>query len=364
MGHIAQALELIRQFGLRKLIGVKRRHERALPIVRGYVVVRLFWALLNTGVLDELAEHGPCTIRELAGKFELDETILRYLCEYLDCARVLNQVSTDQYEFDKLGRIMMAEPRGVIDLMYGYEPILVNIEGLLRGSVKYGSDLSDGQIGLNRREKYIAIGSGELGRQLPFPVMADMIGKAGFRNILDLGCGDLQFLFSVCEFADVNCFGIDISVEAVQHAQSKLADSSCRDRVQVAQADMFELGDIAAQWPDIDCLTACDTFHEHLMEGTGKIESLLVRLGELFPKASILVAEFCRQSHEELKSRPTGFLEHHLFHALTRQKILSADEWHEVFRKSSWTVVEERVFNIVGHGYFLLSRSGSEPTRP
>ena len=122
---------------------------------------------------------------------------------------------------------------------------------------------------------------------------------------------------------------------------------------------MFELDNIAEQWPDVDCLTACDTFHEHLMEGTGKIESLLVRLGELFPKASILVAEFCRQSHAELKSRPTGFLEHHLFHALTRQKILSANEWHEVFKKSGWTVVEKRVFDIVGHGYFLLSRSGS-----
>jgi len=313
--------------------------------------VRVVWALLTTGVLDELDERGPCAVGELAKRFQLDEEILRDLCEYLDCARVLKQVSTDRYELGKLGKVLMAEPRGVIDLMYGYEPILKSLPEMLTGKKQYGK-------GLSRREKYIAIGSGELGQQLPFPVMCDMLCKSGVKRVLDLGCGDLEFLFSVCELTEATCFGIDISADAIQHARERLNGSPYRDRIGVAQADMFELGNISREWPGTDCLTACDTFHEHLSEGTGKIEGLLVRLGEQFPGAKLLVAEFCRQSHETLRKRPTGFLEHHLFHVLTRQRILSASEWRGVFARSGWSVEEERVFDIVGHGYFLLSRRG------
>ena len=350
MGKLSQILELIKLFGLKNLARLKRRHDRALPIVRGYVTVQVFWALLHTGVLDELARNGPCRLDDLAERFKLDRVILGELCEYLDCCRILKQVPTDRYALDKLGHTLLAEPRGVFDLTYGYEPILNNLTDMLTGVRKYGS-------GLSRREKYIAMGSGELGRQLPFPVMSGIIQRHGLRKILDLGCGDLEFLFSVCESTDAECFGIDISPDAIQHARERLAGSTFRDRVKVAQADMFQLDEIAASWHDVDCVTACDTFHEHLSEGTEKVTSLLVRLGELFPQASVLVAEFCRQSHDALKKRPTGFLEHHLFHVLTRQTILSAEEWRRVFARSGWAVAEEHVFDIVGHGYFLLRRS-------
>lgn len=355
MGRLGQVFKLIRQFGLCKLAGMNRRHNRALPVVRGYVTIRVFWALLHLGVLDELAERKDGAVSELAGKFGLDEDILRHLCEYLDCVRVLEQTGPDRFAFARFGRVLMAEPRGVIDLMYGYEPILVSLEDMLTGRRKYGDDLS-------RREKYIAMGSGELGLQLPFPIMADIVGRHGFRRLLDLGCGDLEFLLTVCRLTGARGFGIDVSADAIEHAKPRLAASELADRVEVARADMFDLSTVASQWPDIDCLTVCDTFHEHLQRGTGKIEALLVQLGELFPKASVLVAEFCRQSHEELKKRPTGFLEHHLFHALTRQTILSAHEWHGLFKRSGWKVVEERVFDVVGHGYFLLSRGVSGST--
>jgi len=349
MGQLKQVCELIHQFGLLKLVGVKRRHDRGLPMVRGYVTVRVLWALLNAGVMDELAERGECTLQELAGKLKLDEGTLRHLCDYMDCVRVLNRTAPDRYELDDLGRTMLAEPRGVVDLMYGYEPIFVSLNEMLAGLKKYGDDVE-------RRGDFIAMGSGELGRQLPFPVMADMIQKHGFTRLLDLGCGDLEFLFSICELTDAQCFGIDISEDAIRHARTRLDASPHKDRVHVALADMFALEDIASQWPDIDCITVCDTFHEHLSDGTGKIEALLVKLGQWFPKAAMVVAEFCRQSHEKLKKRPTGFLEHHLFHALTRQIILSADEWHRVFDAAGWRVRQERIYDIVGHGYFVLER--------
>ncbi|NIA20716.1 MAG: hypothetical protein GWP05_01840, partial [Anaerolineaceae bacterium] len=63
---------------------------------------------------------------------------------------------------------------------------------------------------------------------------------------------------------------------------------------------------------------------------------------------------FCNQPHESLRKRPTAFLEHHLFHDLTNQKIGTADLWRRLFREAGFRIVEERIFNLVGHGYFAL----------
>jgi len=66
------------------------------------------------------------------------------------------------------------------------------------------------------------------------------------------------------------------------------------------------------------------------------------------------VAEFCKQPHEKLRKRPTAFLEHHLLHNLTNQKILAADELRKLFTDAGYVIDEERVFDMVGHGYFVL----------
>ena len=117
---------------------------------------------------------------------------------------------------------------------------------------------------------------------------------------------------------------------------------------------MFHLDAFLDSRRDVDVMTACDVFHEHLLGGPEKIERLLARLREKAPNAALLVAEFCRQPHERLRRRPTAFVEHHLWHNLTDQVILSAEEWRGIFRRAGWTVAEEHVFDLVGHGYFLL----------
>ena len=350
MGRLIQVLELIRRFGFFHLLKVKSRHDRVLPHVRGYVTVRVFWALLYAGVLDELAASGPRSIDELATKFDLKPDVLRDLCQYMDCVRVLKCVGPDRYELDGLGRVMLAEPRGVLDLLYGYEPVFVDLEDLLRGRKQYGRDVS-------RNGKYIAIGSGELGRQLPFPIMADLVRRHNFKNLLDLGCGDLEFLMAVCRRTGARGYGVDNSAEAVEHARQRLAQAGMGDCIEVEQADMFHLDAVAPRLNGVDCLTVCDTFHEYLSDGTELLSDLLVHLRAQFPGRAMLVAEFCRQSHESLKKRPTAFLEHHLFHRLTHQEILSAPQWRRLFEVAGWRVVDEHVFEVVGHGYFVLKQA-------
>ncbi len=378
---MGQIFDLLRMFGLADLVKKKRRHEKALPFIRGYSATASLWALFNTGVMDEL-RRGPASAEDLAAKLHLDARVLGHVLEYLDCIRVLRKDADGKYSLDRLGRDLVEEPRGAFDLACGYESVLAELTAMVKGEKRFGRDV-------RRREAFVARGSGELGVQLPFPVMADIIRRNRFKSVLDLGSGDLELLFTLCEAVPgLKGIGIDISPDAIAVARERLAASKFRDRVTVEQGDIFDLDALLARHPDVDVMTACDVFHEHLLVGKSKletrnsktagspppnaeadneppsnfefrissfrVETFLSETKGRAPNAAVLVAEFCRQPHERLRRRPTAFVEHHLWHNLTDQVILSADEWREVFRKSGRRVVEEHVFDIVGHGYFLL----------
>lgn len=344
---MGQIIDLIRLFGLRKLIQMKRRHEAALPIFRGYVATNCFWALLNLGLLDLMRERGVVNLEEFAASNSLNLDILEGLCEYLDGLRILRR-ERGGYALDRQGSEFLNEPRGVFDLLYGYEPIFYELEALLRNKKLYKKDV-------DRRGKFIAKGSGELGRQLPFHVMQVLIKKYKARRILDIGCGDIEFLSLLCDDPDVVCYGIDNSQEAIRYAEENVRTKNLSSRIHLQVADMFvDLPRIAERWSNIDALTAIDTFHEYLFGGIERIVKLLKDIRALYRGKYLIVGEFCRQPQERLRRRPTAFLEHHLFHNLTNQVIKSEAEWEALFRESGYELLEKRVFDIVGHGYFVL----------
>ena len=104
----------------------------------------------------------------------------------------------------------------------------------------------------------------------------------------------------------------------------------------------------------VDAVIAIDVFHEYVRSGIERIEELLAGLRRRFAGATLIVAEFCRQPQERLRRHPSAFLEHHLFHILSHQIILEADQWRRVFQRAGWRIVEEQIYDMVGHGYFVL----------
>ena len=179
--------------------------------------------------------------------------------------------------------------------------------------------------------------------------------RHGAGKVLDLGCGDLAFLFFACEaLPDLACVGIDVDPPTVAYAREVLAGSPYADRIALAEADMFDLADVAEAHPGIDAVTAVDTYHEYLEHGEGKVVGLLKDLRATFPNALLYVGEFCKQPHDRLRRRPTAFLEHHLYHDLTNQVITDAAGWRRMFGAAGLEILEEKVFDIVGHGYFVV----------
>jgi len=344
---IKQVLYLIRKFGLFNLARTKRRHDRSLPVIRGYVTCCAFWALLNEGFLDAVREKGSVSLNEYSGRRGLDYHVLKSVCEYLDVVRIV-RLDGDICFLEPLGRTFMQEPRGTFDLLFGYESVFHNLGGLLDGSRKHGEDVF-------RRGDFIAKGSGELGVQLPFPMMIELAREFRVRKVLDLGCGDLEFLFALCsKMPQTRCWAIDNSEEAVRYASDRLTKSPFASRVKIARLDMFDIEKVREFAGDVDGITAVDVFHEYLSDGTEKVERFLSRMKEAFEGSRFIIGEFCKQPHERLRKNPTGFLEHDLFHNLTGQTIVRADEWMHLFKKAGLKILEKRVFDIVGHGYFVL----------
>jgi cyclopropane fatty-acyl-phospholipid synthase-like methyltransferase len=243
---------------------------------------------------------------------------------------------------------LMDEPRGFFELTYAYAPVFNRLRDLLNGTARYPRDV-------RRSGKYVGRGSGQLCRTLPYPVMADMMRRQGARLALDLGCGDLSFLFFACEASpELRAIGIDVDAPTAEYAAQVLATSPYNGRIEVRCADMFDLAALARERPEVDTITAVDTFHEYLSQGEEKVVGLMRKLRAEFPKALLYVGEFCKQPHEKLRRRPTAFCEHHLYHDLTNQVIETAERWRAMFAAAGLAIVEEKVFDMVGHGYFVL----------
>jgi SAM-dependent methyltransferase len=345
---MSELVDLLRILGPLRALRMKRRYDAAQPVVRGYVATRALWALADCGLADRMLDAGEVDVEAFAEEKALNPHVLRSVLSYLDGISLLRFEDGRARLLDR-GREFLRDTRGLFELTYAYEPLLSRLGDLLTGRAEFPADV-------DRRIEFVGRGSGMLCRDLPYPVMADIIARHGRRRVLDLGCGDLALVFFLCEkLPDVSAVGVDIDPEMVAYSRRILAESPWASRVEVLEGDLRRLDPlIDAGRLDVDCITAVDTLHEFLWGGTDEVLSILRTLRSQFPGVLFVIGEFCDQPHEALRRRPTAFLEHHLFHDLTNQKIGDAALWRRLFREAGFAILEERIFNLVGHGYFAL----------
>jgi 2-ketoarginine methyltransferase len=333
--------------GIRHVFKVKKLHEDMLRYARGYMVSQCMSGLLNLGFFQMLSDDKKIDIDLYAAENNLDKKILKSVCEYLYSLRILKKYE-DAYMLDSEGKRLSDLSQGVFDFLYAYAPLFHDLGPLLKKEKTYGRDIF-------RREKFVAKGSAGITRYLPFPMAEDIIKTYGFRRILDLGCGSGEFLISLCEKNDdIKCYGVDISGEAIFFAREKVSEAGKGDKINLSVNSIFELDEIAKKWDDVEVLVSMFVLHEFLFEGKERVITLLRRLKKNFPGRYLIVCELCKEPLESLRKRPTAIAEHHLFHALSNQGVITFEEWKDIFREAGYGLAETRKFDFAGQAYFVV----------
>jgi SAM-dependent methyltransferase len=305
-----------------------------------HFLTRCFQTVLSLGLLDEMSHRGAVDVREFARRNGLDERLLVAVCDALFARQILLKDGEDLFALDERGRFLIENDlsRGWFYLSLGYENVLYNLEDLVRGKIKYGIDLV-------RDGKFVALGSGLASKHFYFPLVVEHIRRGGYKRILDIGCGDGEFLQLACEsLPGLKAVGFDLSPDAINVGRQRLKKLGLDGRIALHVGDAFRMGELREQLKGVDAASIFLVLHEFCGgENNARAVAFLRGFRETLPGVPFHIIETMRPTPEQMRSRPGPAIEYFLFHDLSGQTPVSRDTWRTIFHEAGFRSVKEDV---------------------
>jgi SAM-dependent methyltransferase len=293
--------------------------------MRGHIMCSVFAALESAGVLADLATTGlrPADVGSHA-------FLTKATLEYLAQRGIVSTDGDGLYRLTELGRAVHADRGYLVWLAGGYGDALTAFGDLLTGRQSFGKDV-------DRDVRWVAVGAAILGRRDLWPYVVDVAREFQFHRIADLGCGNGQYLISLCQAVGADGIGVDISQAACLEAEREVAEAGLSDRITIINADAGNLKAV----PGIDGTDLVITFfflHEVLEHGYDVLVAYLRQIQESLPKgAHMLTAEVAPpRSGKGSTERFTP--EYALTQALMEQRLLDEDGWRQAFTDAGFEV--------------------------
>ena len=204
---------------------------------------------------------------------------------------------------------------------------------------------------VERLENVIGSGMTHL-RYFP-PVVSFLKRKVDFDVLVDIGCGDGQFLSTFLkEVPGKKLIGIDLSKLSTETTFANLrqqypaleVSTICSDALDVKYWSREVLG---VSGRGRVAISMWFLLHE-ISKGSGKILVEFFRqIHQVFPMAPVVVGEVVRQSEDILSKNSAKSLmsEYLLFHEISGQGILSWSEYKEVLKNIPYELSIERLFD-------------------
>lgn len=343
---IKEFIYLIRTLGLKHLLRIKSVHNLALKYCRGYMVSQCLNTLFEIGFFDYFKKEKYLDVDKYAELKYLNKEKLRFICEYLYSVKIFGK-NKNLYFLTDEGRILVEDAKGFFYFLYAYAPIFENLPAIIRNKKTYNKDVF-------RRAKFVGLASSETERWLPFIIAKEIIRRYGAASVLDLGCGDCSFLFSLYrENNNIKCFGIDSSEEVINHAKEKISKEGLFGSFTLLVGDIFKIDKIPENFREVDIITCLFILHEYFSQKE-KLINLLKEIKSCCNYNYILVCELCRQEAEYMRKNKTAISEHHLFHNLSDQSLASFQEWCMIFIEAGFDIIEKHFFAIASQGFFVI----------
>jgi len=345
-------MNILTTLGIRHILKMKKAHSEALKDIRGYMISSCISAFSSLGIFDDFRQMEEIEITAYAKNKNLDEKILTDVFSYLYSVKILDSTNKG-YKLSKKGKFLYDYALGPFSFVSAYAPVFNELGAILKKEKKYG-------IELHRNESLVAKASAETEKWIPYPIVKELIKKYHARNILDLGCGSAEFLIKLClENHDLNTYGVDISQDALKYAKKIIDDNNLGKRINLIRWDMFNIGNMPnIETQKIDIITSMFVLHEFItmdIDRTSRLLNILRQIKRRFKDSYLIVCELCKQTPGQLRRNPTLMAEHHLFHALSNQIILTFADWEDIFKKVPFCIVEKVRLDLAGQGYFVLN---------
>lgn len=345
---IRSLYKVVNVLGIRQSVRGRRSREISRSTIRGYMTTRSIIALLNIGLLDELKTARRVSLEGFAARKGINLHVLLALCDYLYALKILER-DGDEYTLEPVGENIAEQLVGGFYTLYAYEELFFHLEALLRKEKSYGVDV-------HRRSEYVAKGSGEVGKLLAFPMMAELIRHEGYERVLDLGCGDATFLAYLCaRNKQLTAYGLDLSPEAITDGEERLRQEHLDGRVQLVVGDVLQLAHLTDQLKGIQAVTCVYVLHEFLSADKAMTVEMLRNFRLAFPGVPLIVCEVIRHTPEYLRKRPGGVLEIQLFHSLSQQDIFPREQWQALFQEAGFESIREEYLEFVKTAIYTVS---------
>lgn len=294
---------------------------RLFRAVQGHYEVRALLALWRTGLLQR-ALNGECLRAGELSADGYDEENLTALLDYLTVRGLLSRVDGG-YRPSPAGE-SLTPYLGYLGTMVGaYEPVMVELEGLVTGRKTYGADV-------RRSVTDLAGGLTSLEDNLLRQFHA-LLPDRPFTKVMDLGCGSARMLCRVVRSRPgVTGVGVDADDHIRELAGHTVAEDGLTDRVTIVRGDAGRVSAIPASVrAGVDLVIIMFVLHELLRQrGRDGILDCLREIGAMLgPGGTLLAVEVeslgTPQAREDMLFTP----EYEFLHTLTHQRLATRAVW-------------------------------------
>ncbi|MEV6424323.1 histidinol-phosphate transaminase [Streptomyces sp. NPDC051662] len=319
-------------------------------LFNGYVGAHVVFALSRLGVWQRLSERPECTLDSLTAASGADPTGLMAM---LRVTALLGYVElrpgdTPTVTLTSSGRDLV-RLRGFFTWgVGGYRDVLGGLSGLALGTSVFEGDI-------DRDGAMVAVGSGEVGRELMLPVEEEVLTTVDFGTVADLGCGDATRLLRLCGGNVARRgTGIEINKAACGQASERVAEAGLADRIEIVHGDI--LGFTDRTFPGIDLVSSFLMMHD-LFDATGDPVGVMRTLRRVFPDAKrFLIADTVAQEWEAHQGPlPVFSVGFELVHAFMDTPIMNRTTYENAFAGAGLRVERREPLGAPSTWLWLLS---------
>lgn len=328
---LSEILNLRRFLGFRQMLDNLKTFKAARKPIRGYMQTQALFALMETGLLEELETSPKVDLEDFVQRRGLDGDILNYLCRYLTRSGFL-LTEGNHVALSNKGKAFLSRTRGVFQIFLAYKPYFDHLTPLAQRDVK----LDD----LERRDEWVAQGFRDTGKRITFRVMKAIAKRKNWTSMIELGCGALDLASFMAEgWREFRALGIDHDPRFLQEAERLCQRNQLADRVKLKQLDVFDLQP-SEEYGPYQFVAAVDFFHGYFWEGEERLLEMFKAVKGAFPGKDFLVSEMVMADAAKMGRIAYPYVEHELFHDLTKQRTFGPGQLEELLGKAQFQVVE------------------------